>query len=139
MGRRIWKREEGQALVEFAIVLPILVILLVGMMEFGLLLYNQHVITNASREGARYGIVARIPRRDVGEIETVVDLYCQDHMVTFGAGTPKTDVVPLDTGGQLFGADLSVTVTFHYDFLVLPNFVLNLIGDLQAQTTMKYE
>jgi hypothetical protein len=50
-------------------------------------------------------------------------------------------VVPANTSGALFGADLSVRVTFHYDFLVLPGFVGTLIGgtDLQAQTTMKYE
>jgi len=141
MGRKLLKREDGSALVEFAVILPVLVFLLVGMMEFGLLLYNQQVITNASREGARYGIVSRTPRRTAEEIEAVVNNYCADHLVTFGGGSPDTDVNPADTGGSTFGQDLVVTVTFHYDFLVLPNFVGALIGgtDLQAETTMKYE
>ena len=140
-GRSVIKNEDGAALVEFAVVLPLLVILLVGMMEFGLLLYNQHVITNASREGARYGIVARSDRRTPEEIELVVEAYCGERMVTFGDGAPETEVDPEDTSGATFGNDLTVTVTFHYDFLVLPNFVGALVGgtDLQAQTTMKYE
>jgi len=139
--RRIWQKEEGTALVEFAVVLPVLVFLLIGMIEFGLLLYNQQVITNASREGARYGIVSRTPRRTVVEIDSVVGEYCANNLVTFGSGIPDTDVVPDPTTGSLFGQDLTVTVTFHYDFLVLPNFVGALMGgtDLHAETTMKYE
>jgi Flp pilus assembly protein TadG len=140
-GLGIVRREEGAALVEFAVVLPLLVLLLLGMMEFGLLLYNQHVITNASREGARYGIVAHSPRRTAGEIDQVVLDYCEDNLVTFGGGTPSTAIDPTNTSGALFGTDLTVTVTFHYDFLVLPNFMAFLVGgsDLQAETTMKYE
>ncbi len=141
MGRGIWRDRKGAALVEFALVMPVLVLLLVGLMEFGLLLYNQHVITNASREGARYGIVQRPDRRDLGEITTVVDEYCASRMITFGGDTPHTSMEPADATGAVFGDDLTVTVTFHYDFLVLPAFVGSLIGgtDLHAQTTMKYE
>jgi Flp pilus assembly protein TadG len=138
MIRKIWERQGGQSLVEFALVLPVFLILLFGIVEFGLLLYNQHVITNASREGARYGIVVRAPRRSVAEIEAVVDSYCADHMLTFGSGTPATTVT---FAGQSFGDDLAVEVTFHYDFLVLPNFIATFLGgtDLRAHTTMKYE
>lgn len=138
MIRKVWKRQEGQSLVEFALILPVFLILLFGVVEFGLLLYNQHVITNASREGARYGIVVRAPRRTVEEITAVVDAYCGDHMVTFGTGTPTTVVT---STGQAFGDDLTVEVTFHYDFLVLPSFIASFMGgtDLRAHTTMKME
>jgi Flp pilus assembly protein TadG len=124
--------------VEFALVLPVLLLLLVGMMEFALLLYNQQVITNASREGARFGIVARTPRWTATDIEGVVDNYCGSHLVTFGTGAPATTV---SATGTSFGNDLTVTVTFPYDFLVLPNFIGDLAGGitLEAWTTMKYE
>jgi Flp pilus assembly protein TadG len=46
--------QEGAAAVEFALVLPILIFLVLGGMDFGHRLYMQHLITNASREGARY-------------------------------------------------------------------------------------
>lgn len=141
MRRRTKKGQEGQALVEFAIVLPVLVLLLVGMMEFGLLLYNQQVITNASREGARYGIVSRTLRRDSSEIAAVVDAYAGSRLITFGSETPTTAVDPNPPTGVIFGDDLTVTVAFHYDFLVLPSFIASLVGGttLQARTTMKYE
>ena len=142
MGRRAWVREEGQGLVEFAIILPMLLLLLLGMIEFGLILYNQHVITNASREGARYGIVVHNPRRTPEEIEIVVDEYLANNLVTFGSITEPTTIIdPVETSGALFGEDLSVDVSFHYDFLVFPNFLGDLFGglDLRAHTTMKYE
>ena len=139
--RHIWRRDEGQGLVEFALTIPVFLILLFGIVEFGLLLYNQQVITNASREGARFGIVVDSPRRSIGEIEAVVENYAGDHLITFGSGTPTTSVTPDPTSGVSFGEDLEVEVVFHYDFLVLPAFISDFLGgtDLRARTTMKFE
>lgn len=53
MRRRAGKR--GQSLVEFALILPLLVLLLYGLAEFGFLLYAHVQVTNAAREGARAG------------------------------------------------------------------------------------
>ena len=50
--------EAGQALVEIAIALPILLALLVGIFEFARAYNIQQVITNAAREGAREGVVS---------------------------------------------------------------------------------
>lgn len=138
--RRIGKRqhETGAAAVEFAIVLPLLVLLLFGIVEFGLLLYNQQVITNASREGARYGIVSRTPRYSDGEIEQVVRNYCQDRLVTFSGSTEQTVVTCSPTNRDIFGTDLTVDVQYPYTFLVLSNFGLGK-RDLSAATVMKME
>jgi Flp pilus assembly protein TadG len=46
--------EEGAVAVEFAIILPILVFLVLGGLDLGHRFYMQHLITNASREGARF-------------------------------------------------------------------------------------
>ena len=48
------RSDSGAAAIEFAIVAPLLFVLLFGIIEFGAILYNKSVITNASREGARY-------------------------------------------------------------------------------------
>ena len=50
-------RREGQSLVEFAVTLPIFLLLLAGILDFGLGLYSQMTVINAAREGARIGIV----------------------------------------------------------------------------------
>jgi Flp pilus assembly protein TadG len=48
------RSQEGAAAVEFALILPMLVFLVLGGMDLGHRFYMQHLITNASREGARY-------------------------------------------------------------------------------------
>lgn len=51
------KREDGQAMVEFALILPIFLLILCGIIDFGWLFYNQLSLNNACREGARYAVV----------------------------------------------------------------------------------
>ncbi len=129
--------QRGAAAIEFAIVLPVLVLLLFGTIEFGLLLYNQQVITNASREGARAGIVAQSPRVTPQAIASVVTSYCGGNLITFGdaaAAGPNVTVTP----GTTFGTDLTVQVTYNYDFLVLSNLGFGQ-QVLRAQTVMKME
>jgi Flp pilus assembly protein TadG len=50
------RREEGQELVEYALVLPILLLLVLGLMQVGVLLYQYNTLANAAREGARYAV-----------------------------------------------------------------------------------
>ena len=47
------RSESGASAVEFALLLPVLMMILFGIIEFGLALYRQAILTNASREGAR--------------------------------------------------------------------------------------
>ncbi len=51
--QKLKKSEEGQAIVEFALVLPLLLTILCGIIDFGWLFYNQLNLDNASREAAR--------------------------------------------------------------------------------------
>mgnify|MGYP000562308091 FL=1 len=51
------KKENGQSAVEFALVLPILLLIVCGILDFGWLFYNQLSVENACREGARGGCV----------------------------------------------------------------------------------
>ena len=146
------KGQRGAAAIEFAILLPVLVLLLFGTIEFGLLLFNKQVITNASREGARAGIVLRedgrlpfYPSEDEEEplsIAEIVQNYCQGHLVTFAepdeTGEPDLSVSCTSTADQDSGDDLYVTATYNYGFLVLGNIGFDDIV-LQAQTVMKYE
>ncbi len=124
------------AAVEFAIVLPVLVSLLFGSIEFSLLLYNQQIITNASREGARFGILMDTPRKSAAQIRATVENYCAGYLVSFGADIPLSVNV---TGAQgSFGDDLTVRVTHNYGFLYLSNLGFS-PRDLVAQTVMKME
>ena len=130
------KEQKGASAVEFAILLPVLILILFGTVEFGLLLYNQQVITNASREGARAGIVAQTPRVIDTEIETVVLNYCGTKLVTFGASVSPS--VNVSRSGSMFGDDLTVTVSFNYTFLVLSSLGFD-PRQLVGQTLMKLQ
>ena len=67
------KSERGAVIVEFAMILPLLVILLIGIMDMSMLLYNKAVITNASREGCRVGIVSQ-DRTNTAAIDAQIDI-----------------------------------------------------------------
>ena len=123
-------------MVEFAFVLPLLILLIFGIIEFGLVLYNKAVITNASREGARKGIVAQDSRVTDAEITTVVNNYCASYLVTFGA--PNSPVTQVARTGTASGSDLTVTVNYTYGFLVIPSSITGPIT-FNAVTKMKLE
>ena len=53
--KRGLRAERGAVAVEFALILPVLVFLILGGMDIGHKFYIEHLVTNASREGARYG------------------------------------------------------------------------------------
>ena len=133
--------QNGGAAVEFAIILPLFIFLIFGIIEGSLFLYNQQIITNASREGARAGIVVKTPTRvSDADIEVVVDKYADNYLVTFGnKNFPPPTITPAEPrSGNLFGTDLTVDISFNYDFLVLSAFGFGPIN-LRAQTIMKME
>jgi len=127
-----WRNQKGASVVEFAIILPILLLLFLGIVDFGLLIYDKQVITNASREGARAGVVQRIPRLSVADITGVVDAYARDHLVTFGSRVGPVTTVPSGICAS-FGQDLQVSVSYDYNFLAVRTV------NITAQTVMKCE
>ena len=52
---RLWRQERGGIVVEFALIIPVLLLLVFGIVDFGHAWYMDHLLSNASREGARYG------------------------------------------------------------------------------------
>ena len=150
----IFFNQKGATAVEFAIVLSLLITLIFGIIEFGLFIFNRHVITNAAREGARYGIVSRLNRRSNVEIKAVVLNYAEQHLVTFGDDVLTDDDIDIkpvydapqdeydpDTATDRcvwFGCDLEVTVDYEYEFLFLSNLGIGPI-DLRATSVMKME
>lgn len=141
-------------MVEFAIVVPLLLVLLFGIIEFAIILYDKAMITNASREGARRGIVSGLTNRST-EITDAVDKHLYSDyptdsdslLISFGPSPTLNITTDPSTGldALAFGDDLTVTVTYHYNFLLVPDFVSQLAGlktaglDLTAETTMKAE
>ena len=124
-------REKGTASVEFVLILPLLLCMLFLIIEFSIILYDKAVITNASREGARSGIVnSAAPRVSVGSITSTVNTYCLGNLISFGPDAPVTTV---PNGACVNPGDLlTVHVTYTYSFFVLPNW----LGNLNSGITM---
>ncbi len=51
---RLWHHTRAQALVEMALLLPLLLLLILGAVDFGRLFMTKFILTNAAREGANY-------------------------------------------------------------------------------------
>ncbi len=153
----VLRNEEGVAAVEFAIIASLFFVLLFGIVEFSLALYDKAVITNASREGARKAILFNADLANPGQIlpfsqsdiSDHVNAYIPDRLVPFGGppvvtveADPTVNYVDLDGDGQLSRGDTRIVrVLYTYNFLVLPNFLTSLTGglNLDAETRMRME
>lgn len=158
--RKIISSNEGVAAVEFALISPLLFILIFGIIEFSALLYNQAVITNASREAARYTATyyinpanATAERPDCDDIQQFVVTYVKTHIISFTDSTPIIellnvtcpDVTPYKLEGGYAGYIDRMEVHYQYGFLVFGN-LIELVGgakwqtiDLSATTIMRDE
>ena len=142
---KLLKNQDGASAVEFAIVLPLFLVLTFGIIEFGVIMYNKAILTNASREGARFGILFNKPVHTTAQIETRVEKYLKngDLLINLGGPKPDTDSISIDpiTDTRLFGAEVRVKVNFSYDFLLLPSFIPFITDplDLSCVTIMRQE
>ncbi len=138
--KRQRQMQRGAAAVEFALILPILLALLVGGIDASLALYDKAVITNASREGARAGIVARNPLLTDEQIRQVVRQYAQSALVSFGA-SPVQPTVLIQKGSLGGDPTLQVTVSYTFQGIGLGSLFQSLGRPwvLQASTVMVYE
>ena len=141
---------KGTSVVEMALVLPLLLLLVFGIIEFSLALYDKAMITNASREGARAGIVFRATPGGAynplteGEITAVVTNYLGANLISFDVGDAASITVP-SICSEAEGDSITVTVNYTYTFLVFPNIAQlitqSIMGpiNLMAATTMRCE
>jgi Flp pilus assembly protein TadG len=147
----------GQSIIEFAYVLPLMVIIALGIIEFGVLFYDQAVVTNASREGARAGMTFETDgggnywseTEMQAKVEQTVNDYLQGRLVSFGPlGTitilsTRTNQSPeYDYDAYLDETEgrVEVVVAYQHTYLAIPNFFG--WGDtinLSATTTMRLE
>ena len=110
------RNERGTALLEAAITIPILLLIAVGIFEFGRAYQTWQVLTNAAREGAR---IAVLPNPPAGAAEARVRQYMQD------GALPNYESATVDIVGTIMvvnGANVSasqVTIGYPFQFIVL--------------------
>ena len=127
LGGRPKKREDGQSLVEFAMVVPIFLLVLFAIVDFGMAFHAWITVTNSAREGARIGAVhapaASIEQR-VRDTATSLD-ETNLHVTVTNAD---------DQGGQP-GESVVVDVSYDYSLMTPLANLLNLVsGGIIADT-----
>ena len=150
-GRRLLSRftsGKGAAAVELALVIPLFMLMTFGLLEFGHAWYIQHGLTNASREGARYGIVYRnIPgtssrQPPEGLTNPTIEGLVKNYLGNFFS-TDFTDTVQvsLDNGGATApGTPLTVTVSVPKNWFILQFLIPGITAfTLEAKTVMEIE
>jgi Flp pilus assembly protein TadG len=106
--RRKRSQRRGAAMVEFALISPVLLLFLVGMIEFGRAIVVQQLITNASREGAR--VAGYDTTSQTSTVTSAVNAYLTN--VNISGAT--TTVTPNPPSGASDGQQVSVAVSIPY-------------------------
>jgi Flp pilus assembly protein TadG len=108
------RNERGAALLEAAITVPIILLICVGIFEFGRAYQVQQILTNAVREGARAAVIEGTSDERVSKIVT-------DYMASGNLPVPAAPVTIDISRAEPFGGTTAskVTVTFPYKFMVI--------------------
>lgn len=115
--RRLRRSERGAEFVEFALALPLLLLVVLGIMDFGLMFQQYLVITNAAREAAR---VAVLPTYTAADAQQRAQDYITASLIT---GGNTASVSSPSYGSQVVGSNcygtVSITVTYPHNFMFL--------------------
>jgi Flp pilus assembly protein TadG len=146
---RLLREAKGAAAVEFAVLATVFLLLLGGIIDFGHGWYMRQVITNASREGARYGVTYKTDANGVriapSSLSPTINTYLMN-------GYLQQAVLPADANPTITasgtgystgtkGAPLQVRVQARKNWLFIPGFIPGLGDhlDLAATTVMQCE
>jgi Flp pilus assembly protein TadG len=108
---RFAKREDGQALVEFALVMPFLLLFIVGIVEFGRAWNEHEVLTDATREGARVAAVWN-PSITLDSVKNAVKRVLASNNMTVA-----DDSITAVGWDAKTGDNVTVRVAVPYDFI----------------------
>lgn len=126
------KTRKGQSLVETALVLPIIILVLTGIIDFGLLFNTYLQVSNASREGARVAAIGNTDAVIISAVNTVAAALDPDKLTVV--------ISPEEAAGRESGD--SVTVTVQYEYKMITPLIGAIVPgpiNLKTSTTMRCE
>lgn len=129
--KRKLKNENGQSMVEFALIVPLLLLIIVGIIEFGFMFSGYLTLTNASREAVR--------TISLGRSDSAAILRANDTIVNLDKDQMLVKIDPSDAAREQGD---SVTVTITYDYTFLTPFMEAIFGgdfQIEVSTTMRVE
>jgi Flp pilus assembly protein TadG len=123
------RNEQGQTMTEFALVLPVLALVLFAVIQFGIVFNNYVTLTDATRAGARKAAVSRQASDPVGASVEAVRSSARD--------LKQSDLSVTVTSTWQATADVSVRATYPYSISLLGMVVKS--GRLSSTTTERVE
>lgn len=145
------QNQRGVTAIEFALVLPVLLAILLGIFNYGLLVYNQAVITNAAREGARWAAIHNTaangaacstttplptPPTPAPDACAVAYNYVLNNLFSFAAPA----ILVTQTNGGTYTAGAPQRVNVRYTFTgIATYFVGNPDGNYTSTSVMLHE
>ena len=143
--RKLLRSQSGTQTVEFAMVLPLLLLLIFGMIDFGRGYFSWLIITNGAREGARAASVGKTSSVITAKVEESVTGLAP---LSPGCGSQEGALCVKVTNPQgASGTSVIVDVTYNFKYLVIPG-LMSLVGasslpggtfPLTAHATMRLE
>jgi len=124
------RNSSGQAMVEFVLVLPLVLMLLFGIIQFGTVFNHDETITDAARAGARKAAVSRLEADPVGLAEAAARASAS------GLDQSQLQVTVADDSWTA-GSDVTVTVSYPYTIDIFGLTVKT--GQLTSSTTERVE
>ncbi len=154
--------QQGAYAVEFALLMPVLLLLLFGILDIGHYIYLKQIMVNASREGARYATVYQtdasgdrlLPKNLNPSVENYIINTSEENSGKGGVGLktllpPNANPVITKSGpassesnpSVVAGEDLTITITATKSWLLINNFVPNLGSGITliSSTNMRCE
>lgn len=130
-----YRRENGQSMLEFALVLPILLVLVCGIIDFGWLFYHQSELNNCAREGARFAIV------NTGKTDRIPLIQNKVNSVASSSVKPITIAITYSNVQTPLLGDVTLRLSSNIRVLtpVLGIFAQGQQIELTAKATMKVE
>lgn len=114
-------KQRGASAVEFALILPLLLLVVDGVMELSLVLYDKLILSNAASVAVRRGAMIQTPKLTSAEIAAVAQSYCQAYVLSFG--TPHSVLVTVSQEADpVYQSPLTVTLSYTYQSLLIGSF-----------------
>jgi Flp pilus assembly protein TadG len=114
------RSDRGAAAVEFAMVAPLLLMLVFGIVDFGMLIQTKTSIGNAAYEGARNGSISHSEAAIDTAVKSSLGDLATDAIITVTCTGPAPTYTACPAGGLdanvASGGTISVTVQYHYDW-----------------------
>jgi Flp pilus assembly protein TadG len=137
MPRRSLRNQRGQAVTEFAVILPVLLLVLLAIYQFGVVFNNYIHVTAAAREGARKAAVSRTSG-NCAAVQTIAINAARAAAPGLTQSKMGVSVSATCTNNAYApGTDTTVTVTYPYSISILGKVVTS--GNLSSSTTMREE